>query len=105
MKEWSVPSLAVLGRVLLASQPLLCGELQPWAASLDSLLRLDSGLRQAEARPEARTRLPGSRATPPARAASLRAGRLRLPGRSLRSRWGRRPRLRVPAAPELAAGE
>lgn len=51
MKEWSVPSLAVLGRVLLASQPLLCGELQPWAASLDSLLRLDLGLvRQRRAR-------------------------------------------------------
>ncbi|XP_045144598.1 uncharacterized protein LOC123521529 [Echinops telfairi] len=35
------------------------------------------------------------------------AGRWRgsLPGRSWRSRWGRRPRLHVPAAPELAAGE
>lgn len=38
----------------------------------------DLGLRRREARPAARTRLPGARGTPPARAASLRAGRRRL---------------------------
>ena len=70
IKEWNVRSLAVLGRVSLVSENSSLG-----AHSLPSL---DLELLQGEARRVAGTRLPGSRATPPARAASLRAGRRRL---------------------------
>ncbi|XP_020934401.1 uncharacterized protein LOC106506828 [Sus scrofa] len=101
IKECNVPPVAALGRVRLAPQPLPSGELRP-RAPVSPQLRLGTPSRRGA--PGAWDPPPGFQSDPARPGRAGRRRRRRLPGRSRRSRWGRRPRLRVPAAPELTAG-